>query len=283
MPVFSSGHPAREYSHPVDASITKVMDTPVINMIFKSFVSAATDAQFGQVIATGVPVNRMNFPEIDDIVDQCVRTLHIKKPYVIISGSLGINAYTVGSDEEPYIVLGNTLVRIIKPDQLRFIIGHECGHIAMGHVVYHTVLNTANGFSNSIPVIGPLVFKTVGVALYAWSRRSEITADRAGLLCCGSLQTAQRALLQLETGFISADHVDLQSYLESSRRYRNGRLLRKVGEFDAEHPLLAKRIEALKLFAGSDLYGRVTGQPTMTDSVDDHQLEHAVEQILRVA
>ena len=62
-------------------------------------------------------------------------------------------------------------------------IGRELGHIASGHTRLTSLLSV-NGNEN---VIVSLVFG-------AWLRKLELTCDRVGLLCCGSLDSAMRAV-----------------------------------------------------------------------------------------
>lgn len=280
-----SGKPekqAREYSHPIDAALVRILDNPVVNSVFKSFVDMAVDAQYGPVIASGIPVNETTFPKLNEIVEHCVKTLRIKRPYVVVSGSIGFNAITMGSDEEPYIVLGNFLTTAMSEDQLRFVIGHECGHVAMGHVVYHTAANVAGNLSNALPVVGPAIYNTAGFAIKAWSRRSEITADRAGMLCCGSLDLAKKTLMQLEMGFMNSDAVDVNNYVQSSQQYRKGGILRRVGEYTAEHPILPKRIQALDAFSDSELFYHVTNRIAPVGAMSDQILAQKVEDLIRV-
>lgn len=280
-----SGKPekhAREYSHPIDAALVRILDNPAVNTVFKSFVDMAVDAKYGPVIASGIPVNETTFPKLNAIVDHCVKTLRIKRPYVVVSGNIGFNAITMGSDEEPYIVLGNFLTTAMSEDQLRFVIGHECGHVAMGHVVYHTAASVAGSLSNAVPVVGPVIYNTAGFAIKAWSRRSEITADRAGMLCCGSLDLAKKTLMQLEMGFMNSDAVDVDNYVQSSQQYRKGGILRRIGEYTAEHPILPKRIQALDAFASSELFYHVTNRIAPVGAMSDQVLTQKVEDLIRV-
>lgn len=272
----------RSYCHPIDSNIIKVLDNPAVNMVFRKVLSLATDSSFGQIIAKGVPVNERSFPRIYEMVKRCAQILRIPIPYVVISGSVGFNAFTTGSDKKPYIVLGNMLVKAMKEEYLYFVIGHECGHIAMGHVLYKSVANAMALLASNIPVIGQLVNSTAGIALNAWSRRSEISADRAGLLCCGDLETAQHALLQLEMGLVDAENTDLQEYLDRSNDFRQEGIIRRLGEYAQSHPLLPKRIEALELFMDSSLVYRIAGQVPPAGALNDRTLERKVEELLKI-
>lgn len=270
------------YAHPIDSQIVNFLDMPGVKSVFASAIDMITDINFSQIISSGIAVNENSFPEINDIVNHCTSVLCIKKPYVVISGEVSMNAFTVGSDEEPYIVLGNTLVKIMDLSKIKFIVGHECGHIAMGHVLYHTIVSSASTFFNIVPIIGPVLYKTSAFALTAWSRRSEITADRAGLLCCEDIDEACRALVQFQTGFISAEKIDMNSYVKDSKRYRRKDTLKRVGEFLMTHPPLPKRIEALKLFAESEPYYRARGLEPPKNFITKKELTRLVENIIAV-
>lgn len=274
--------PYRTYCHPIDSNIIRVLDNPAVNLVFRKVLSVAADSSFGQVIATGVPVNERSFPDIYRIVKQCTETLRIPMPYVIVSSSVGFNAFTTGSDKKPYIVLGSMLVKAMKEEYLHFVIGHECGHIAMGHVLYQSVANAMAYMASNVPVIGQLVNSTAGLALNAWSRRSEISADRAGLLCCGDLETAQYALLQIEMGLIDAENTNLDDYVDSSNQFRREGIIRRLGELNQSHPLIPKRIEALKLFTESSLLYRIAGHTPPVDAINDRTLERKIEMLLKV-
>lgn len=208
-----------QYGHPVDSSIVKMLDTPFINDIFRGLVNLNADTAMGQMLASGIPVTTENFPELNMIVDECVEKLKIKRPYVVVTNQLsGLNAMTFGSDREPYIVITSLLNKLMDEDELHFVVGHECGHIAMGHVIYHAAASVLGGFSQLIPILGPVIYNTLSFPLNAWSRRSEITADRAGLICCGSLDVAKKTLIHLESAYTDSCNLDIDSYLDNSKK-----------------------------------------------------------------
>lgn len=275
--------PVMEYSHPIDSGIIAALDTPVVNAIFKKQVDMFSDVQQGQMMASAIPVTPHNFLELNAIVDECAMTTGIKRPDVVVTSAIsGLNAMTFGSEDKPCIAVGSLMLKRMKPEQLRFVIGHECGHIAMGHVVYHVAASMLSTFSIKIPVIGKVAYDLVAFPLTAWSRRSEITADRAGLVCCGSVETAKRTLLQLEAAFVDADEVNMDEYLDWSRNYRSGGVLRRTGELLAAHPMLPKRIEALTLFAKSTAYYSAIDGDAPADALPLTELNDLVEASLKV-
>jgi Zn-dependent protease with chaperone function len=109
--------------------------------------------------------------------------------------------------------------------------------------------------------IGMLLRQTAWVPLMAWSRRAEVTCDRAGLLCCGDIKIAERALLRLISGLADVDRIDIEEFLRRARAMEEFHSAGMMGELRATHPLIARRIEALRMFASSELYYELTGKP----------------------
>lgn len=271
------------YSHPVDSRLVKLLDTPAVNGMFRALVDFSADTAMGQMLAASIPVNAKNYAALDRIVEDCVERLEIRRPYVVVTNHLpGINAVTFGSDEEPYIAITSLMVKIMKEDAMRFVIGHECGHIAMGHVIYHTAANALGSLSQLLPLAGPLISQSLAYPLNAWSRRSEITADRAGFLCCGSVETAKRTLLQLESALVPAEELDIEGYMESSRRFLDKGVLRRLGEYGSSHPLTPKRIAALDLFAQSAACRQAQGLDAPADAMPTEELDRRTEEIVKV-
>lgn len=280
---FEETKPRRDYAHSLDSTIVKFLDNPMINSVFKHLVEMMSDTTWGAVLASGVEINDHNYPDLNELVNECVNTLSIRRPYVIISSALsGLNAMAFGSDDEPNIAISPLMVKTMSPQQLKFVIGHECGHVAMGHMVYHTVISIASVFASALPIIGPVI-NTVGtLPLMAWSRRSEISADRAGLLCCGDCEVAQRTLIQLEMPFMDATHIDIEEYVANSQKFLKKGILRRINEFDDAHPIIPKRINALDVFTHSEKYYRATSQTAAGSLLSDKELEHNIESIIKV-
>lgn len=280
---FEMESPVRYYGHPIDSSLINALDMELINDVFRAFVDFNADRAMGQVVASSIPVNEKSYPVLNRIVDECVERLGIRRPYVIVTNHMGgINAMTFGSDEEPYVAITSLMTKIMSEEQMRFVVGHECGHIAMGHMVYHTAATVLGSLSQYIPFIGKIAYSGMSIPLNAWARRSEITADRAGLHCCEDPEVAKKALLQLECAFNSADDIDIETYLENSRHYLKRGIVRKIGEYGANHPMTPKRIEALDLFANSELYYQMMGKHVPAGVLSAEMLEKKVESIVRV-
>lgn len=286
---YSVGQEARraalEFAHPVDASIIKTLDNPAINSVFNKVVQTSIDASYGLALATGIHVSQNTYGALYKIVVDCAKALGIPVPYVIISDSVqGINACTAGTNQFAFIAVSSMLPLVMREDELRFVIGHECGHLALGHVVYHTAISMMGAAGGLLPLVGPVITKTISYPLNAWGRRSEISADRAGLICCGSLPVAKRALFKLEAGLLKVDDVDIDEYVRESEQILESSTLGKFSELNMEHPIIPKRIKALDCFAHSEVYLKCTGQPIgrETNYLTVEQLKVETEKIIEV-
>ncbi len=274
---------ALEFAHPVDQSIIRALDSPAINAVFNKIVQTSIDANYGLALATGIHVSRNAYKQLYEIVVDCARELEIPVPYVIISDSVhGLNACTAGTNQFSFIAISTMLPVVLSQEEMKFVIGHECGHLAFGHVVYHSAISMMGAAGGLLPLVGPIVTKTISYPLNAWGRRSEISADRAGLICCGDVNAAKRALMRLEGGLLNIDNIDIDEYVRESERMLDSTSIGKFAEFNMQHPIIPKRIKALDLFSKSAMYGKYTGQPIDVDSLSWEQLAKETEQIIEV-
>jgi Zn-dependent protease with chaperone function len=224
----------------------------------------------GQLLGSAVKVGDRQFPRIHGIARECAETLGVRgTPQVYIVNSPVLNAATYGTDEESFIMVHSALVDHYTDEELRMVIGHECGHIHNSHVVYLTTLHYLRMVAQMY--LGPLVAPVV-LTLNAWSRRAEITCDRAGMLCSKDEKTSSRALTKLVLGSRKLyDEFNLDAFLE---QYEEGKeSIGRYMEALASHPYLPKRVLAMRVFGESELYRKHAGGDgasglTMTE-VDD--------------
>ncbi|MBV9279047.1 MAG: M48 family metallopeptidase [Chloroflexi bacterium] len=251
------------YAHPVDEWILRSLNAAPVKAVLDKSLDTFISLQLGQYLSTGIFIDQKSFPDLFEVLSHCSRTLGIPIPHALASSSLVLfNAFTAGTEEYSFIFIADGLCKFFSRDEAAFVIGHECGHIASKHMVYHTLVSVlTDTASRYLGGLGRILSTTAGIPLLAWSRRSEITADRAGLLCCGDLAVAERALLGLVAGLAGVDRVDVDDYL---RRYRDMQDFHSISTWQqlfATHPLIPKRIEALRLFARSELYFDLSGKP----------------------
>ncbi len=251
------------YAHPVDKWILATLNTTPIKAAMNKAIDAHVSFQFGQELASKIFIDQKSFPDIFLVLSHCAKTLDIPIPHAVAGQDNTLfNAYTAGTDEYAFINISSGLCQFYSIEEACFIIGHECGHIAAGHMTYHTLARVlTDAASARLGLIAELLRATAGIPLMAWSRRSEVTADRAGLLCCGDINIAIRALLRFVSGVADINRVDVENYLRKSREVRKYHQLAEFHELFQSHPEIPKRIEALRLFANSEPYYSLSGKP----------------------
>lgn len=154
----------------------------------------------------GILLGPKQFPDVWKQAILAARILGLPKmPDVYISGDSQWVTYTFGSDNSAFIVLGTAILNNFQGDELLFVLAREMGHCRAGHALWKTVTRfltgdvgphgmLSNGLLNAISPM-KLLEGAVEMPLMAWSRQSDITADRAGLLAVGDEALARRVLL----------------------------------------------------------------------------------------
>jgi Zn-dependent protease with chaperone function len=228
-----------------------------------------------QLLGNAVKVGDRQFPRIQALVKECADTLHIAPPVVYIVNDPRLNAATYGTNEESFIMVHSALIDHYSDEELLTVLGHECGHIHNSHVVYLTALHYLTRMAG---VFVRWAVEPALVALRAWSRRAEITCDRAGMLCGKSEIVAQRSLTKLALGSKKLyEEFNLEAFLEQYEEGKNG--MGKYMEVFATHPWLPKRVLSMRVFAESALYR--TAAKTGTGGLSMQEVDDRVRALLK--
>jgi len=106
------------------------------------------------------------------------------------------------------------------------------------------------------------------MTLQAWSRRAEITCDRAALLAVRDVDKTLQAMVRLDLGLEKGSAFNAEEYLRALPDVKKG--IGRFAEAFRSHPYVPKRVQAVRLFAESALYAHVTGQdPTGKPTLND--------------
>lgn len=229
-----------------------------------------------ELLGRAVKVGPKQFPRVHKLAQQCASTLGIAPPTVFVVNSPVMNAATLGTNEDSFIMVHSALIDHFSDQELLSVIGHECGHIHNRHVVYMTALNY---LAQLLKFVVDWALPPVGLALKSYARRAEITCDRAGLLCCKDLEVSTRALTKLALGSSKLyDELNMEAFVA---QFEEGReTVGSLGEFGASHPYLPKRVLALRHFAESALYRKHAGLGD--DGLSMEEVDDKVHDIIKV-
>ena len=121
-------------------------------------------------------------------------------PELYVSQTPFFNAGAYGIDQ-PFIVLHSAALELLDDDELRVLLSHELGHVMSGHALYRTIAAILALISlGALPMLASLAVLPVRLAFLEWSRKSELSADRAGLLGAQDVVAAQRLDMKMAGG-----------------------------------------------------------------------------------
>jgi Zn-dependent protease with chaperone function len=104
----------------------------------------------------------------------------------------------------------------------------------------------------------PWLLQPALIALRTWSRRAEITCDRAGMLVAKDQKAAERAIAKLAVGSKSLyEEFNLDAFLDQHEEGLQG--IGRYMEVFATHPWLPKRVLSMRVFGESQLYRSAAG------------------------
>jgi Zn-dependent protease with chaperone function len=215
-----------------------------------------------ELIQDAQPVTVQTAPELAVLTKSCATRLQAGSFSAYIAPGNILNAYTFGLGEAPVVVVYAGVLRIMDEDELSFIIGHELGHVCLGH----TWLNSLVGGMSGIP--SPYF---AAVLLYIsfrwWNRACEYSADRAGLLACGKPEKAASALIKLVGG--TSGIRSLEGWQQALRRIESedDHLEGNLQELLSSHPMIIRRLQALSQYATSAEYQHLQAQINRVASV----------------
>lgn len=175
-----------------------------------------------------------------------------------------INAYTTGYQTNSFIVLSTGAADKLTDAELKFVIGHEAGHVKSGHVLYHLASAYLGSAINLIPGAGALTSAMTLSTLRYWNRMSEFTADRAGLLACQDLNAAVSAIMKMaglpERFYKTAN---LQGFVQQAKEFEHkyegttDNVYKLIDIIDEDHPWTVLRAAELIKWVEKGEYEKV--------------------------
>lgn len=245
---------AAAWEHPADrAGLQALRAIPGFDLLVKKTIGRYFESLSRALFQdNAVKVGPNQFVEIYDLRKEIMETFDLTDPIeVFVSQNPSINAGAYGMDK-PFIVINSASVSTMSVDELRVMLGHEIGHIMSGHVLYKTMLSILLNLGLS-QVYHPtaLLIIPLRLALLEWSRKSELSADRAALLASQNLDDCIGMFLKMAGG----SGLNLEAYkeqvAESEISYNPYSILNIL---DRTHPFNTMRVSELQKWAASDEY-----------------------------
>jgi Zn-dependent protease with chaperone function len=246
--------------HFVNAAVSFLVSPWPLVVIVVGFVLLilwGTGGEYGKLLAHGVKLSPAQYPEIFNIVSGVVEKFELKKvPDVFtINGDGLLNAYavTMPGVRNFVAVYSDILERCIRDKDwrtLEFIVGHEVGHIKLGHTTWwYRFLSLPLMLTSMIPWIGKFFAN-------AQTRAMEYSCDFAGAAVSGD--SDGRALMMLVAGKYLYQGINMEEYIKNQVKPSLWVFLNNLG---ISHPATNWRIAALRQnkFGGVFLFRSTEG------------------------
>jgi Zn-dependent protease with chaperone function len=236
-----------------------------VTMALEATTRLWRDVARTELLGTAVKVSDQQYPRVWEAAKKAGEALRVRVPVIFASPSSSMKVKVLGTEDAPHLIVNLDLAEKLDDTELIAAIAHELAHVQNGHILYTTALHYLN---TSAAFFVRWVIQPAIMTLQAWSRRAEITCDRAALLAVRDLDKTLHALVRLELGLDKGSAFNAEDYLKGLPDVKKG--VGRFAEFFRSHPYVPKRVQALRLFAGSALYAQITGQdPTGKPSLSE--------------
>ena len=213
-------------------------------------------------------------PKLFELFQSVKRKLNYRKPIdFYITNSAELNAFALTRPDEndaDIINLNSALVSMFDDDELRFVVGHEMGHLITRYARVVKLINFVFPEAEKMPII--LAHK-----IELWQKVSELTADRFGYIASPSVEKCVSGFFKMASG-LNTDRIDFdyKAYIADNE---------KILEYFSQnrniftHPVNPLRIKAITLFSESNLYEDFTNEKEFTP---DDKLNAEMDKLIAI-
>lgn len=156
--------------------------------LYKAITSGDISAEAKELFMKCNQAGPLKYPEVYDTLMKCTARLELNPPIVLVNDDPSKAIYSITSDNiEPSIIITTGLIDMCDAKELRFLIGCECGRLQNNHTVFDfafTYLNyNKNVFKPAQRTYKSPVSNQLVHTLVEWAKYSDVTVDRAGIIC----------------------------------------------------------------------------------------------------
>ena len=211
--------------------------------------------------ANAVRVGPNQFPHTWDLYCEVCTTLDAPERYpLFVSQNPVVNAGAYGM-KHPFIILNSGTLELLTDRQVSYVMGHEVGHVMSDHVLYRTMTVLLTELAKlGFPLVG-LAARAILIALLEWSRKSELSSDRAGLLAIQEPDEVMGSMLKMAGGG-SDEETSLPEFIRQAEEYRESgdmadQVFKVLNLLGQSHPFWVLRVSELRGWIEAGEYDRI--------------------------
>ncbi|MCU6767775.1 M48 family metallopeptidase [Barnesiella propionica] len=253
-----------DYIHPEDeAALRNMQALPGFAAAMKLFMRYYDEqVTHGLNMANKIRLSETQLPHIYHKLPPICRKLTIEEPEFYLEMNPVPNAYAMG-DTRTMISVTSGLLEYLTEEEVSSVIAHECGHIACRHMLYYTLAQMLFQNINKLGLLGKAVIPVYWALMY-WSRRSELSADRAAAVALCDADKVVAFQIRLAGGPLSItkdvnveEFVKQADYYDSLQKNTWDNLLQNYAILDSSHPFTAIRVREILKWSKTESYRQI--------------------------
>lgn len=263
------------WEHPADrAALNALRRIPGWDLVLRKLVGLFGEKTIRLTFkANAVRVTDTQYPWVHERLLTVCDILDVDEPpELYVSQTPLVNAGAVGLDR-PFIVLNSSTIEVLDQDEIEAVIGHEVGHILSGHALYRTMLFILLRFTFTRYPLAGIAVRPILYGLLEWSRKAELSCDRAGVLATQQPRVMMSALMKIAGGSRGED-LDLDAFIAQSDEYlEDGDTLdgiyKMLAALGTTHPFAVVRVAELRNWIDSGAYDTMLNGDYRTTTDDE--------------
>ena len=260
---------AVSWEHPADrAALQALRSIPGVDEVIRKTLALLGGERGVRLLFQGnaIRVGATQFPTLWHLHNEVATTFDWPVvPELYVSQTPFFNAGAYGIDR-PFIVIHSAAIELLDDEELRVLLSHELGHVMSGHALYRTIAAILALISlGALPTLAGLAVLPIRLAFLEWSRKSELSADRAGLLGAQDIVAAQRVDMKMAGGGRGegfAGQLNVEAFMQQAHQYAaSGEGLdvvyKVLSTLALTHPMHTVRAAELQRWVATGDYDRI--------------------------
>jgi Zn-dependent protease with chaperone function len=257
------------WEHPADrAALQALRSVPGVDDLIRKVLAMLGGERGIRLLFQGnaVRAGAIQFPRLWQLHTEVAATFDWPiVPELYVSQTPFFNAGAYGIDT-PFIVVHSAALELLDDEERRVLLAHELGHVISGHALYHTIAAILAMMSlGALPALAGLAVLPIRLAFLEWSRKSELSADRAGLLGGQDIVVAQRLDMKMAGGGRGdgfAGELNVEAFMQQAHEYAGSSegldvVYKLLSTLALTHPMHTVRAAELQKWVGTGEYDRI--------------------------
>lgn len=200
-----------------------------------------------RLLGNAVRVDEEVLPDLGKAISDIHRRIGIQEEVeCFVYENPSIDACVFRGRDHLFVLLSSAAIEKLNAEELEFVIGHEIGHVIYDHfeIPVGAILQSEQSLQPKH-----------AIRLLSWQRQAEISADRAGLICCGSLEVAASAFFKTLSG-LSIPNLRVNPIRFAAQfDHLKDEIFREGAEdmWTFTHPLSPLRMKSMNIFWESEV------------------------------